>query len=61
LNRHGFLAIVTAAPFENGAEYNFDYDYNVLLSEDFNIVYDRMCEPYRHIVADKKNGTNGKP
>lgn len=51
----GTMAIVTAAPFGQGAAHNFDYNYSILLSEWFDVTYDVLREPYRHIVAVKRD------
>lgn len=56
LSKDGVLAIVTASPFGQGASHNFDYDYNALLLKGYNVESDAMLEPYRHIVAKRKNG-----
>lgn len=52
----GILAIVTAAPFQNGAAHNFNYDYEKILLPHFVIEYDELREPYRHILAVRRNG-----
>ena len=54
-SKKGRLAIVTAAPFKNGAAHNFDYDYEALLKKDFTIEQDELLSPYRHILAVRKD------
>jgi SAM-dependent methyltransferase len=51
----GYLAIITAAPFENPAPHNFNHDYGAVLSEGFDIVEDYNLHQQRYIIARKRH------
>lgn len=56
LNRicRGYLAVITAAPFDDPASHCFNHDYTAVLSGRFDIVEDYNLHRQRYIVARKR-------
>lgn len=56
LNRicRGYLAVITAAPFDNAASHCFNHDYNAIFNGRFDIVEDYNLHRQRYIVARKR-------